>query len=227
MSSSKIMIFTFISVSELAGQGTNISNKMLEQWPINETIRSSLGIPKKRLKCFPNCKYQKNHLSISHVKYPEKKSFFDSKEFCTITSHIWNVTCINESKRHFLSIIQPDLCSSIENYTEIFEDPMNCEHWPDIFYNDFGSINSPDKILNEEMMKYAEENISKVKIFIPRPFITKIKRSIEMTFNSFIANTGGLVGLCLGFSLISGVELFYWVFKLVSRLSQNLTKQSL
>ena len=30
-----------------------------------------------------------------------------------------------------------------------------------------------------------------------------------MTFTTYIANTGGLLGLCLGFSLMSGIEIIF------------------
>ena len=39
----------------------------------------------------------------------------------------------------------------------------------------------------------------------------KIKRDVAMTFTSYVANTGGLLGLCLGFSFISLVEILFWV----------------
>ena len=42
---------------------------------------------------------------------------------------------------------------------------------------------------------------------IQSPYVTKIKRDVAMTFTSYVANTGGLLGLCLGFSFISLVEI--------------------
>ena len=32
-----------------------------------------------------------------------------------------------------------------------------------------------------------------------------------MTFTSYVANAGGLLGLCLGFSFISGIEIIFWL----------------
>ena len=34
-----------------------------------------------------------------------------------------------------------------------------------------------------------------------------------MTVTSFVANVGGLLGLCMGFSLVSVVEMVYFVIK--------------
>ena len=41
------------------------------------------------------------------------------------------------------------------------------------------------------------------------PFYTQIIRDKPMTWTQFIGNTGGLIGLCLGFSFVSIVEIFY------------------
>ena len=47
------------------------------------------------------------------------------------------------------------------------------------------------------------------------PYITKIRNDVAMSFTTYIANSGGLLGLCIGFSFMSGIEIvFYacWLF---------------
>ena len=44
-------------------------------------------------------------------------------------------------------------------------------------------------------------------------------REARMTVINYISQVGGLMGLCLGFSLLSAVELIYWF---TYRLGQNL-----
>ena len=46
---------------------------------------------------------------------------------------------------------------------------------------------------------------------VQSPYITKIKRDVAIPFVTFVANSGGLLGLCIGFSFISAVELLYWI----------------
>ena len=41
------------------------------------------------------------------------------------------------------------------------------------------------------------------------PYVQKIRREQAMTLTGFFANTGGLLGLCLGFSAVSLAELLY------------------
>ena len=44
-------------------------------------------------------------------------------------------------------------------------------------------------------------------------FATKIVRDEKVTITSFVANVGGLLGLCMGFSLVSVVEMVYFCIK--------------
>ena len=46
---------------------------------------------------------------------------------------------------------------------------------------------------------------------VQSPYVTKIKRDVAIPFVTFVANSGGLLGLCIGFSFISAVELLYWI----------------
>ena len=44
-------------------------------------------------------------------------------------------------------------------------------------------------------------------------FAKRIVRDEKVTVTSFVANVGGLLGLCMGFSLVSVVEMLYFVIK--------------
>ena len=40
-----------------------------------------------------------------------------------------------------------------------------------------------------------------------------------MTINNYISQVGGLMGLCLGFSFLSAIELIYWfTFRLIKNM---------
>ena len=47
------------------------------------------------------------------------------------------------------------------------------------------------------------------------PFVTKYKRDVTMSWITWIANTGGLMGLCMGMSFVSIAEIVYYFGKLV------------
>ena len=61
------------------------------------------------------------------------------------------------------------------------------------------------------MAQYAKENIAKVYIYLREPFVKQIKREEKTTYATLIGTTGGLLGLFLGFSVISMVELLYMI----------------
>jgi hypothetical protein len=61
------------------------------------------------------------------------------------------------------------------------------------------------------MHKYGRQNLALIHVMVQSPYVTKIKRDVAMPFVTFVANSGGLLGLCIGFSFISLVELLYWI----------------
>ena len=101
----------------------------------------------------------------------------------------------------------PNLCLALENFDEYFGNRSSCSGWPMQFFEKYSK---PNKTLINELYKYGRKNLAFIHIFIQNPFITKIQRDVAMTFTNYVANTGGLLGLCLGFSFISVVEIFYW-----------------
>ena len=44
------------------------------------------------------------------------------------------------------------------------------------------------------------------------------ERTQRMTWSDFLSNIGGLCGICLGFSFLSGIEVFYWFLKIVKNI---------
>lgn len=59
------------------------------------------------------------------------------------------------------------------------------------------------------MYKYGRENLALIQVMIQSPYFTKIRRDVAITFTTYIANSGGLLGLCLGFSFMSGIEIIF------------------
>ncbi len=60
--------------------------------------------------------------------------------------------------------------------------------------------------LEEEIFRYAKQNLAVVNVYIKDPVVTRILRDQKIPVISFVANTGGLLGLCMGFSLVSIFE---------------------
>ena len=76
-----------------------------------------------------------------------------------------------------------------------------CEEWPTNYFKKF---DEPNETLVDELYTYGRHNLALIHVMIQSPYVTKIKRDVAIPFVTFISNTGGLLGLCIGFSFISG-----------------------
>ena len=56
-----------------------------------------------------------------------------------------------------------------------------------------------------------EKDISVVNFYFARPTVTQFKRDQRLTWVDYISQIGGLLGLAMGFSIISAIEIFYWM----------------
>ena len=96
---------------------------------------------------------------------------------------------------------------ALEDYQKWLGTNASCYDWPTNYFEDNQNIS---QALVDEVFAYGRENLALVHLFIQQPYYTKVKRDVAMTLTSYIANSGGLLGLCLGFSFLSGIEILYW-----------------
>ena len=80
-----------------------------------------------------------------------------------------------------------------------------CEGW---FENQFARMNSREFLLDRQ------RNLFKVAVYYnpDQSVITKITKDAKMTFSDKISWMGGMAGLFTGFSVISGLEIMYWLW---------------
>ena len=55
-----------------------------------------------------------------------------------------------------------------------------------------------------------EKDIAMVTFFFESPTVFEYLKEPRMTLLQFISQVGGLLGLCIGFSFISAIEILYW-----------------
>ena len=190
------------------------SDNLTEAFSIDMTeplrILEKLGAvpkPSVSIDCLPACEVQENSNQMSLALYPQKDNFFHQQRFCHVASHIWQITCQDKNRKYFLDLQQPELCQTLEYFGDYFNENSSCQNWPKNFLEEF---KKPNETLLGEMVEYGRKNLAAVKVMIQSPYVTRIKRDVAMTFTNYVANSGGLLGLCLGFSFISGVELIFW-----------------
>ncbi|XP_030746708.1 pickpocket protein 28-like [Sitophilus oryzae] len=73
-----------------------------------------------------------------------------------------------------------------------------------------GTFRIPNHTIEEIRNNFAVMNI-----YFSSTRYPKITKKLIYLFNDLLANTGGLLGLFVGFSLLSAVELFFYMFWLI------------
>ncbi len=61
------------------------------------------------------------------------------------------------------------------------------------------------------LTRYARENLLLANIYIKDPAVTLIKRDQKIPVIWFVANVGGILGLCMGCSLVTLFEVLHHV----------------
>ena len=72
------------------------------------------------IKCISSCKLQDDNTQVSFFPYPQQSNFFYEKKFCDVASHIWQRTCQDADRKHFLDKEQEKLCLILKNFDEYF-----------------------------------------------------------------------------------------------------------
>ena len=74
------------------------------------------------------------------------------------------------------------------------------------------SINFYIQTADEKLWYNAfEEDIAVANFYFSKPTTMEYRRSVHMELIDLICQFGGIFGLCLGFSMVSLFELFYWI----------------
>ena len=64
---------------------------------------------------------------------------------------------------------------------------------------------------------YARRNLALVNVYIRDPVVTRIKRDEKIPLIGFVANTGGLLGLTMGFR-----DTIQWIMLLIAFWIENI-----
>ena len=66
-----------------------------------------------------------------------------------------------------------------------------------------------------------DNDIAVLYVYFGQPTTTEYIRVVSLSWVGFLAQAGGLIGACLGFSFISLVEIVYWFIIRFCRLSKH------
>ncbi len=68
---------------------------------------------------------------------------------------------------------------------------------------------------------YARQNLALVHVYVKRPVVTKIVRDQRIPVIWFVANCGGILGLCMGFSIVTVFEVLHYLANCLIELARR------
>ena len=148
-------------------------------------------------------------VSLTQASYPSRFAFDNTPEFCYVLKKILKA-CYSDREAS-LEDAYPGIC---KNLTNDFGNPKEIKCPLDI-------KDGYENVAKKWVVEYARDNIAKVNIFLKDPFVNRYVRDEKITWGTFFGTIGGILGLCLGFSVISIFEIVYLSFLGIANLVWN------
>ena len=177
------------------------------------------GVQHKRT-CLAACEDQQNNVAMTTSRIPNRQTLVEWPDFCLVVQKLYRV-CNQPWKRLDLDTNYPDLCDVLlqkidEFGTDIytFVDADKCQEMfgdENIISTDYLTRNTTMTRLLDSIFKYSRDNLALVNIYIKPPVVTRILRDQRIPIIWFVANCGGILGLCMGFSIVTVFEVLHYV----------------
>lgn len=201
------------NMPSLICQGTSLTcmKKILRQIGTFETVNDK--------PCLSACQDQEIKVSVSSSTFPNQLTFVTRPEFCLVFNKVAQ-TC-SSNRGGVLSEMYPTLCRNVNLVKDSnVSSSVLCTQrsswtWPRPQL--LKSNPSLVKRVEHDLFVYARDNVMLVNVFLPDMKVTKVIKDQKMSKISFVANVGGLLGLCMGFSFVTVFELIYHSSRLFKR----------
>ncbi|CAB4055949.1 unnamed protein product [Lepeophtheirus salmonis] len=168
-----------------------------------------------RKPCLFACEDQSYTAAVTTSIFPNMHTFLRSAEFCLMYRKL-KKSC-RTSKNVTLQEQYPKLCILMLEY------PLVCstDEDPDRLLPLVQSLSHSSPFIKKRSVqfisllhRYARENLLLANIYIKDPAVTRIKRDQKLPIIWFVANIGGIMGLCMGCSLVTLFEVFHHILLL-------------
>merc|ERR1719219_1768490 len=144
----------------------------------------------------------------------------DREEFCILGKKLLSNTC-NFPKRVPLTADFPNLCATLELFPDFLDHCKNNRWRRERLDNKTLAL-----AIESEIYNYAKSNLAIINIFIKEPYSKRFRKTEKMSRIAYIASSGGLLGLCMGFSFVSLAEILYHCFICVSLFFKKSSKST-
>jgi hypothetical protein len=171
------------------------------------------------LKCLPRCESQTETPTFTFSAFPIKSMFSQHQFFCIALKKVARICNDKNREKIFESAyFQSNItCSDIllaNNTEKLCTSQMLPNHT---------MVKGNTKVANF-LLEYSKENLAMLTVLFKDPYYTLIKRDEQMSIISFLGNTGGLLGLCMGMSLVSIFEIVYHLLCFFNNLFQKMAQ---
>ena len=193
-----------LDLKPCVGEGLTCMNQIL----IRVGLFDHVNVNGNMMKCRSSCEDQSNSMYVTTSAYPNEKTFRYTTSFCMMIPRL--LSKCTGFKRRPLERSFSDFCSKLA--------PLR-----DLNKNDYCMDNrwKPNNVLlnctessceiEDAVVDYAKRNLVMFHVLIKDPYSQRYRRDEKMAITSFLSNLGGLLGLWLGFSWISGVEIVFHI----------------
>ena len=154
------------------------------------------------LKCQQRCEHQTEVVTFSTASYP-METFHETPNFCLTLQKLSNIC-----QDPFRAKVLDNRRGGGVTCGEILR-AKNGEQLCSIDLQPNATKVEKSPNVTKFVISYAKSNLAVLRLYIKDPYYTLIKRDEQMSLISFIGSIGGLMGLCMGLSLVSLFEIFY------------------
>ena len=156
------------------------------------------------MKCQQRCDLQNETPTFTSSNFPIEATFPRHHFICLTLKKVSRIC--NDSQRAKIFQASQDQASGITCKEILNANNTNriCEKRKPIF-----TMTQQNPKMCNFLYNYAKNNFAYLSVFFKDPYYTLIKRDEQLPLITFLGNTGGLLGLCMGLSLVSIFEIFY------------------
>merc|ERR1719225_2033058 len=133
---------------------------------------------------------------------PNRETLVRRPEFCLVVNKLRR-SC-GGYKAEGLALHYPGLCNKILSKPSLCrEGTMKSSH---LLLSDKAGLS-----LVKSVYSYCRDNLALVNVYMKKPVVTRIRRDQKIPMIWFVANSGGILGLCMGFSMVTLFEVIHYV----------------
>ena len=170
----------------------------------NEELNQASNTDNLTLKCLPRCESQTETPTFTSSAFPIKSTFFQQKYFCVALEKVARL-CSDQYRAKIFELAYNHSTIACYDILNVNNDKKLCSSQ---MQPNHAMVLKNNKLANF-LLEYSRENLAILRVLFKDPYYMLIKRDEQMSMLSFLGNTGGLLGLCMGMSLVSIFEIVY------------------